>query len=172
MIGWGRRDRVCLPRKARRALHWFDHCGHFPQWDVPRDNIELSSEARAKAAGGRSLNIQKTPSQEPWSASCFQRLSALRDGREIGFLIWREVTPDEAEILDVSTEPDCRRIGVARSLLKRLLGEARGSVYLEVRESNLAARELYRSTGFQEIGRRPQYYAEPVEAAIVMKFYS
>lgn len=49
VIGWGRRDRVCLPDQARRAvklfpdaqLHWFEHCGHFPQWDVPRETVRL-----------------------------------------------------------------------------------------------------------------------------------
>ena len=45
-------------------------------------------------------------------------------------------------------------------------------VYLEVRESNVAARELYRSAGFEEIGRCAEYYTEPAETAIVMKFYS
>ena len=49
VIGWGRRDRVCFPSQARRAvalfpdarLHWFDHCGHFPQWDVPLETARL-----------------------------------------------------------------------------------------------------------------------------------
>ncbi len=48
-IGWGRQDRVCLPRQARRAaalfpdarLHWFAHSGHFPVWDVPQDTARL-----------------------------------------------------------------------------------------------------------------------------------
>ena len=48
-IGWGRRDLVTLPRQARRAiaafpdasLHWFAHCGHFPQWDAPDEAIAL-----------------------------------------------------------------------------------------------------------------------------------
>ncbi|WP_338750662.1 alpha/beta fold hydrolase [Janibacter alittae] len=48
-IGWGRRDLVTLPRQAARAterfpgavLHWFDRCGHFPQWDVPNEAIRL-----------------------------------------------------------------------------------------------------------------------------------
>lgn len=42
-IGWGRHDRLCLPRQAKRAmaafpsarLHWFEHSGHFPHWDEP-----------------------------------------------------------------------------------------------------------------------------------------
>ncbi len=48
-IGWGRQDRVTLPRQAARAqqlfpdaeLHWFERCGHFPMWDQPRQTAEL-----------------------------------------------------------------------------------------------------------------------------------
>lgn len=48
-IGWGRHDRLCLARQARRAhaafpsarLHWFDHSGHFPMWDEPGKTVEL-----------------------------------------------------------------------------------------------------------------------------------
>jgi pimeloyl-ACP methyl ester carboxylesterase len=48
-IGWGRRDLVTLPRQATRAaelypdavLHWFERCGHFPQWDAPREATRL-----------------------------------------------------------------------------------------------------------------------------------
>jgi pimeloyl-ACP methyl ester carboxylesterase len=48
-IGWGRQDRVTLPRQAARAqrlfpdaeLHWFDRCGHFPMWDQPGETTEL-----------------------------------------------------------------------------------------------------------------------------------
>ena len=48
-IGWGRRDLVTVPRQADRAtrlfadasLHWFEGCGHFPQWDVPREATRL-----------------------------------------------------------------------------------------------------------------------------------
>ncbi|MBW3638018.1 MAG: alpha/beta hydrolase [Armatimonadetes bacterium] len=49
VIGWGRRDYVCFPSQARRALrlfpdarlHWFEHCGHFPQWDAPQETVRL-----------------------------------------------------------------------------------------------------------------------------------
>lgn len=48
-IGWGRRDLVTLPRQAARAqdafpdaeLHWFERCGHFPQWDAPEETVRL-----------------------------------------------------------------------------------------------------------------------------------
>ncbi len=49
VIGWGRQDKVLLPSQAKRAmerfpgatLHWFDKCGHFPQWDQPAQTVEL-----------------------------------------------------------------------------------------------------------------------------------
>lgn len=48
-IGWGRRDLVTVPRQAARAtelfpdavLHWFERCGHFPQWDAPHEATQL-----------------------------------------------------------------------------------------------------------------------------------
>ena len=53
MIGWGRRDRLCLPRQAQRAqanfpgarLHWFERSGHFPMWDEPRECVRLILDA-------------------------------------------------------------------------------------------------------------------------------
>lgn len=55
VIGWGRRDRVCLPRQAERALalfpdadfYPFDHCGHFPHWDAPQQTTRLILETTA-----------------------------------------------------------------------------------------------------------------------------
>lgn len=49
VIGWGRRDRVCLPSQSKLALekfpdaklHWFERCGHFPQWDKPAETTRL-----------------------------------------------------------------------------------------------------------------------------------
>ena len=51
-IGWGRRDLVTVPRQAARAtqlfpdavLHWFERCGHFPQWDAPHEATRLILE--------------------------------------------------------------------------------------------------------------------------------
>lgn len=53
VLGWGRQDRVTFPRQAARArrafpqarLHWFDHCGHFPQWDAPEETARLVLES-------------------------------------------------------------------------------------------------------------------------------
>lgn len=53
VIGWGRHDRLCLPRQAARAqaafpsatLHWFEHSGHFPAWDEPEAATRLILDA-------------------------------------------------------------------------------------------------------------------------------
>jgi [ribosomal protein S18]-alanine N-acetyltransferase len=67
--------------------------------------------------------------------------------------------------------PSARRIGVGKRLLERLLDGAREthstSVFLEVRESNVAARTLYEKLGFRETGRRKSYYASPLEDAVL-----
>jgi pimeloyl-ACP methyl ester carboxylesterase len=49
VIGWGRHDRLCLPRQAARAkaafpsakLHWFESSGHFPMWDAPEETVDV-----------------------------------------------------------------------------------------------------------------------------------
>lgn len=53
VIGWGKHDRLCLPRQATRAmaafpsatLHWFEHSGHFPMWDMPRETTAVILQA-------------------------------------------------------------------------------------------------------------------------------
>jgi ribosomal-protein-alanine N-acetyltransferase len=64
-----------------------------------------------------------------------------------------------------------RRQGQAKALVERLLLNFREhsvrTVFLEVRESNSAALALYEALGFLPIGRRPSYYREPVEAALL-----
>jgi ribosomal-protein-alanine acetyltransferase len=97
---------------------------------------------------------------------------AILGERIAGFLVSREVAEDEREILNLAVAPEFRRQGVGRDLLAGLMAEARGTIFLEVRASNLAARNIYKSMGFQEVGNRPGYYQNPLEPAIVMKFHS
>jgi ribosomal-protein-alanine N-acetyltransferase len=89
-----------------------------------------------------------------------------------GFLVSRALAEGETELLNLAVAPECRRRGVARKLVESLLAESSGVVYLEVRESNRAARQFYHHMGFQEVSSRSGYYRAPPEAAIVMKFHS
>jgi ribosomal-protein-alanine N-acetyltransferase len=97
---------------------------------------------------------------------------SIADGRVAGFLVWRRLAEGECELLNLAVAPAFRRRGIARELLKPLLNLRNNQVFLEVRESNRAARIFYKSIGFQEVSIRSQYYDSPSEAAIVMKFHS
>lgn len=87
-----------------------------------------------------------------------------------GFLVALHVAP-EWELENIAIAPECRRTGWGMKLLSALLAQAREtnsqSVFLEVRESNAAARALYEKTGFRQTGRRKGYYSDPEEDAIL-----
>jgi ribosomal protein S18 acetylase RimI-like enzyme/glycosyltransferase involved in cell wall biosynthesis len=97
---------------------------------------------------------------------------AMVDGRVAGFLATRKTAPGEGEILNLAVDPLIRRSGIARILMETLLASDRGDWFLEVRESNAAAVNLYKTLGFCTAGRRENYYHDPPEAAIVMRVLS
>jgi ribosomal-protein-alanine N-acetyltransferase len=117
-----------------------------------------------------------SPEAAHWDAADYLQYDfrvCLHDGRVAAFLVARRVAPDESELLNLVVAPEFRGKGFARALLQELLAAApAASLYLEVRESNQAARNLYKSMGFQEVNIRQEYYQSPSEAAIVMKFHS
>jgi len=89
-----------------------------------------------------------------------------------GFLVTREAAPGESEILNLAVDPAERRTGIARTLLTDALARSKGTWFLEVRASNAAAIRLYESIGFTPAGDRKNYYYEPAEDGIVMRFFS
>ena len=117
---------------------------------------------------------------DPWSRRDFRECVAAEipflvaecDGAVGGYGIAHSAA-DEGEILNLGVAVAQRRRGLGRALVERLLADlgARGvrSVFLEVRESNTAARRLYEMLGFREVGRRSRYYRRPVEDAVVLR---
>ena len=117
----------------------------------------------------------------PWTRGIFQdclrvgyRCHVLEaDGRLAGYGIVSHAL-DEAHLLNLCIHPEQRRNGLARLLLEHVVREARvgaaNRLFLEVRPSNEAAVDLYKSSGFRTIGRRPGYYPadEGREDAMVM----
>lgn len=96
---------------------------------------------------------------------------AEADGEIVGMLVaWLLV--DEAHIATLAVHPAHRRRGIARKLLSHALRsmaeEGAVTSFLEVRESNTAAQELYRQFGYEVVGRRKRYYKDTDEDAILM----
>jgi ribosomal protein S18 acetylase RimI-like enzyme/glycosyltransferase involved in cell wall biosynthesis len=97
---------------------------------------------------------------------------ALVNGGIAGFLVSRRIDETEREILNVAVHPEMRRGGIASELIRSEIQRWPGTHFLEVRESNDPARQLYRRLGFEEAGSRPGYYDDPPESAIVMRIHS
>ncbi len=94
------------------------------------------------------------------------------DSAVVGYAVAWYVA-DEAEIANLAVAPAARGRGIGALLLDRLLDIAATfgarSVFLEVRESNVAAQKLYVSRRFEVAGRRKAYYRKPPEDALVMR---
>jgi ribosomal protein S18 acetylase RimI-like enzyme len=90
----------------------------------------------------------------------------------VGFLAARRTANDETEILNLAVTPEFRRRGVATRLLLECFQRLPGTFFLEVRASNSAAQTLYAGLGFAPAGKRPRYYDNPVEDAVVMRWKS
>ena len=128
------------------------------------------------------LDLERRAYSHPWTeASLREAVSAperflclaLRTpaGELIGYGIF-QVVADELHVHNVAVEPTLRRQGLARALLEKALATARQSqartAHLEVRESNQAALALYAGLGFEVAGRRPGYYENPREDALLL----
>jgi ribosomal-protein-alanine N-acetyltransferase len=85
-------------------------------------------------------------------------------------VVW--VVLDEAHIATIAIHPDYRRLGLGKRLLNALLQDAIRQglriATLEVRLGNLAAQQLYQQFGFEVVGKRPRYYHDTNEDALIM----
>jgi ribosomal-protein-alanine N-acetyltransferase len=128
------------------------------------------------------MEIDRLSFPTPWLRQAFSeemarpwaRLEILREqggGRAIGFCNYWLVA-DELHILNIAVHPDFRKQGHASTLLRHILAVGREAkarvISLEVRLSNQPAQMLYKKFGFHEVGRRPRYYADNGEDAVLM----
>ena len=98
-------------------------------------------------------------------------LVAVEDDRVLGYIGSQSVL-GEADMMNLAVSQDARGRGIGRELVRALIDRLRqNGVYrltLEVRVSNMPAIMLYEKMGFQNIGRRPNYYYHPKEDALIM----
>jgi ribosomal-protein-alanine N-acetyltransferase len=114
------------------------------------------------------FELLENPASMLWVAE-----ASRQDGKKelVGMVVvWMLV--DEAHIATIAVHPDYRGRGIGRQLLLRSLQETvqQGAVQatLEVRVGNLSAQNLYRQFGFRVVGRRPKYYQDNYEDALIM----
>ena len=125
--------------------------------------------------------LERVCFSDPWTAAGIRETIQYETARAfvaededgiVGYVMAR-ISGEEGEILDLAVRPELRRRGIGRRLLlsvwNALGSEGVRELYLEVRESNRAAIELYRGHGFRPVGLRPRYYRNPAEDAIVLR---
>ncbi|MFQ5829315.1 MAG: ribosomal protein S18-alanine N-acetyltransferase [Candidatus Methylomirabilia bacterium] len=128
------------------------------------------------------LSIERASFPTPWSREAFlyelrqnqaaRSWAARAETGVVGYLcLWELGT--ELHITNLAVRPDCRRQGIARTLIGTILEDARRRGFsvalLEVRPSNEEARGLYQRFGFQVVARRKGYYFDTGEDALVME---
>jgi ribosomal-protein-alanine N-acetyltransferase len=128
------------------------------------------------------LEIERRSFATPWTEENFRHEvvenpialnRVLRvDGGLAGY-VSAYLVAGELQVNDIAVAPEMRRRGLGRQLLDDVLAVARerGAAFatLEVRPSNAAARALYAARGFVEVGRRPGYYPESGEDALLLE---
>ena len=126
--------------------------------------------------GGAIASIQRESGQAsqwaPGDYAAYELRVAECESRMAGFLVSRPIAKDEYEVLNIAVAWAFRRRGVGRALMEAAMSASPGAWFLEVRESNHAARELYLRLGFEQAGIRRDYYLSPIEDAVVMTFFS
>ena len=124
--------------------------------------------------------IQKESFSLPWSRDAYitelenqlsKNIVAEIDGKIVGFGgMW--LVFDEAHITNIAVSPKYRGCGIGEKLVDKLIEEAITAkierMTLEVRETNNAARKMYKKLGFDDLGERKSYYYDTNESAIIM----
>lgn len=125
--------------------------------------------------------LEKQCFSDPWSEKSIASelenelalwLVAEEAGEVLGY-VGSQTVMGESDMMNIAVHPDFRRRGVAGRLLEELLAalakQGSKSLSLEVRASNEAARGLYESFGFQQVGLRKNYYRNPREDALILR---
>ena len=138
----------------------------------------------------REMNLADVPAiaalerqcfSDPWSEKSIaseieNRLSywlvADDDGRIAGY-VGSQTVLDGADMMNLAVSPDYRRQGIGKLLVSKLANYLKAkkviSLVLEVRVSNSAAIALYEKLDFHQVGRRPRYYHNPCEDALILR---
>ena len=150
------RVRQAVPQDLSRMMEIAQHSVQASQW--PRDAYE-------KLFTARELDRVVLVVEES--------LRPANTAEVLGFIVARKID-SEWEIENIAVTGPARRRGLGSRMMGEFLKVVREqggkTVFLEVRESNIAANNLYQKWGFLETGRRKSYYLNPAEDALILSF--
>ena len=125
--------------------------------------------------------LEKRCFSDPWSEKSIASelenplsvwLVAVDGGQLIGY-VGSQTVLGETDMMNLAVAPEARRQGTGRALVLALVDalteKGSHSLMLEVRVSNTPAQKLYESMGFSQVGRRPKYYVNPREDALILR---
>ena len=125
--------------------------------------------------------LEKICFSDPWSENSIaseldNRLScwlvAEQNESVVGYVGSQSVL-DAADMMNIAVAPEYRKQGIGKALIEALMEYLRQkkviALLLEVRVSNASAIALYQKMGFEQVGRRPKYYRNPREDALIMR---
>ena len=130
---------------------------------------------------GAVAELEKTCFSAPWSEASIGSelenplslwLVAVRNQTVLGY-VGSQTVLGEADMMNLAVSPQARRQGIGRDLVMNLMEalKSRGvrCLTLEVRASNIPAIALYKKLEFSQVGRRPNYYRNPKEDALILR---
>ena len=124
--------------------------------------------------------LEKVCFNDPWSVNAITSelnnpLSlwvVAMDGEKLVGYVGSQSVMGWADMMNIAVAPDFRRMGVAAKLIDELVDRLKANqvncLTLEVRASNEPAIALYQKFGFEQVGRRPNYYYHPKEDALIL----
>ena len=125
--------------------------------------------------------LEKQCFSDPWSEKSIASeldnplslwLVAVEAGEVVGY-VGSQTVLGETDMMNLAVAPEARRQGTGRALVlalvEALTEKGSRSLMLEVRVSNTPAQKLYESLGFSQVGRRPKYYVNPREDALILR---
>ena len=125
--------------------------------------------------------LEKQCFSEPWSENSVASelsnpLSAwlvAMDGDALAGYVGSQSVMGESDMMNIAVDAHYRRQGIAQALVKELVAQLKEkgnhSLTLEVRISNAPAIALYEKLGFVQVGKRPNYYRNPKEDALILR---
>lgn len=130
---------------------------------------------------GQIAELEKICFSDPWSEKSIaseldSRLSlwlVAMDGETVVGYVGSQSVLGETDMMNIAVSPNYRRQGIAEKLVVELIEKLREkgnhSLMLEVRSSNDPAQKLYEKLGFEQVGRRKNYYRNPKEDALILR---